>query len=58
MLLNFRHYRYEQTLAGLLWKVDMKDVTVINIENSECHNLKAKSIVSLWLDLLNNFILQ
>ncbi|XP_058819180.1 guanylate cyclase 32E [Topomyia yanbarensis] len=26
----FKHYRYEQTLACLLWKVEMKDVTIIN----------------------------
>ncbi|XP_062545838.1 guanylate cyclase 32E [Armigeres subalbatus] len=25
----FKHYRYEQTLACLLWKVEMKDVTII-----------------------------
>nr|XP_029715763.1 guanylate cyclase 32E-like [Aedes albopictus] len=26
----FKHYRYEQTLACLLWKVEMKDVTIIS----------------------------
>ncbi|XP_055858985.1 guanylate cyclase 32E [Episyrphus balteatus] len=30
-----KHYRYEQTLAGLLWKVDMKDVTPINIPSPD-----------------------
>jgi hypothetical protein len=30
-----RHYRYEQVLAGLLWKVDMKDVTLISTETHE-----------------------
>ncbi|EAT43201.1 AAEL005330-PA, partial [Aedes aegypti] len=26
----FKHYRYEQTLACLLWKVEMKDVTIMS----------------------------
>ncbi|XP_062707144.1 guanylate cyclase 32E isoform X3 [Aedes albopictus] len=26
----FKHYRYEQTLACLMWKVEMKDVTIIS----------------------------
>ncbi|XP_065090662.1 guanylate cyclase 32E [Ochlerotatus camptorhynchus] len=26
----FKHYRYEQTLACLLWRVEMKDVTIIS----------------------------
>ncbi|XP_037958924.1 guanylate cyclase 32E [Teleopsis dalmanni] len=44
-----KHYRYEQTLAGLLWKVDMKDVTIINIDNNtECNNfMKNKSIFQI-----------
>lgn len=25
----FKHYRYEQKLACLLWKIDMRDVTTI-----------------------------
>lgn len=46
--LRCRHYRYEQTLAGLLWKIDMKDVTIINMENANDYNntLKNKNIVS------------
>lgn len=28
----FRHYRYEHRLACLLWKIDMRDVKVINTE--------------------------
>lgn len=40
---SFRHYRYEQTLAGLLWKVDMKEVTVINL--GEYNNPSHKNIV-------------
>ncbi|KAJ8956736.1 hypothetical protein NQ318_014092, partial [Aromia moschata] len=31
----FRHYRYEQKLACLLWKIDMKDITIIPTENSD-----------------------
>lgn len=27
-----RHYRYEQKLACLLWKIDMRDVTLIPAE--------------------------
>ncbi|XP_046988319.1 guanylate cyclase 32E-like [Schistocerca americana] len=45
----FRHYRYEHKLACLLWKIDMKDVTIIPTESAEssggnrsmirvCHN--------------------
>ncbi|CAD7079002.1 unnamed protein product [Hermetia illucens] len=35
VVLLIKHYRYEQTLACLLWKVDMKEVTLINVENNE-----------------------
>ncbi|EDW02936.1 GH10964 [Drosophila grimshawi] len=40
-----KHYRYEQTLAGLLWKVDMKEVTVINL--GEYNNPSHKNIVQI-----------
>ena len=40
----FRHYRYEQKLACLLWKVDMKEVTVITTENVES-SIRTKSLV-------------
>ncbi|KAJ8923190.1 hypothetical protein NQ315_001744 [Exocentrus adspersus] len=30
-----RHYRYEQKLACLLWKIDMRDVTIIPTETAE-----------------------
>ncbi|XP_034473865.1 guanylate cyclase 32E [Drosophila innubila] len=43
--LLFKHYRYEQTLAGLLWKVDMKEVTVINL--GEYNNPNHKNIVQI-----------
>lgn len=39
----FRHYRYEQKLACLLWKIDMRDVTIIPTETAEATN---KSMVS------------
>ena len=38
-----RHYRYEQKLACLLWKIDMRDVTVIPTETAEASN---RSMVS------------
>ncbi|XP_030746058.1 guanylate cyclase 32E [Sitophilus oryzae] len=31
-LFAFKHYRYEQKLACLLWKIDMRDVTIIPID--------------------------
>ncbi|XP_066246519.1 guanylate cyclase 32E-like [Euwallacea similis] len=31
-LFVFKHYRYEQKLACLLWKIDMRDVTIIPID--------------------------
>ncbi|XP_068150732.1 guanylate cyclase 32E [Drosophila tropicalis] len=40
-----KHYRYEQTLAGLLWKVDMKEVTVINL--GEYNNPSHKNIFQI-----------
>ncbi|XP_017859898.1 PREDICTED: guanylate cyclase 32E [Drosophila arizonae] len=43
--LLLKHYRYEQTLAGLLWKVDMKEVTVINL--GEYNNPSHKNIVQI-----------
>ncbi|XP_043645161.1 guanylate cyclase 32E isoform X3 [Drosophila teissieri] len=43
--LLIKHYRYEQTLAGLLWKVDMKDVTVINL--GEYNNPTNKNIFQI-----------
>nr|CAD7400717.1 unnamed protein product [Timema poppensis] len=32
---SLRHYRYEQRLACLLWKIDIKDVTIIPSETVE-----------------------
>ncbi|XP_017059315.2 guanylate cyclase 32E isoform X2 [Drosophila ficusphila] len=43
--LLIKHYRYEQTLAGLLWKVDMKEVTVINM--GEYNNPSNKNIFQI-----------
>ncbi|XP_016978543.2 guanylate cyclase 32E isoform X3 [Drosophila rhopaloa] len=43
--LLIKHYRYEQTLAGLLWKVDMKEVTVINL--GEYNNPSNKNIFQI-----------
>ncbi|KAJ4444414.1 hypothetical protein ANN_06206, partial [Periplaneta americana] len=33
-----QHYRYEQKLACLLWKIDMRDVTIIPTETAEATN--------------------
>lgn len=42
-----RHYRYEQTLACLLWKVDMKDVTIISSPDlAYCNDSQKKTVVS------------
>ncbi|XP_074039726.1 guanylyl cyclase at 32E [Leptinotarsa decemlineata] len=35
VLFALKHYRYEQKLACLLWKIDMKDVTIIPTETAE-----------------------
>ncbi|KAH8242006.1 hypothetical protein KR038_001056 [Drosophila bunnanda] len=45
LALLIKHYRYEQTLAGLLWKVDMKEVTVINL--GEYNNPSNKNIFQI-----------
>jgi guanylate cyclase len=42
----FRHYRYEQKLACLLWKIDMRDVTIIPTETAEA---TSKSMVSFFV---------
>lgn len=42
---TYRHYRYEQKLACLLWKVDMKEVTLISTETSDS-TIRTKSLVS------------
>ncbi|CAH0563498.1 unnamed protein product [Brassicogethes aeneus] len=38
ILFGVKHYRYEQKLACLLWKIDMKDVTIIPTETTEVKN--------------------
>ncbi|XP_023312344.1 guanylate cyclase 32E [Anoplophora glabripennis] len=35
VLFALKHYRYEQKLACLLWKIDMRDVTIIPTETAE-----------------------
>ncbi|KAK9736393.1 Protein tyrosine and serine/threonine kinase [Popillia japonica] len=35
VLFGLKHYRYEQKLACLLWKIDMKEVTLIPTQPSE-----------------------
>ncbi|KAG8224498.1 hypothetical protein J437_LFUL004980 [Ladona fulva] len=44
----FRHYRYEQKLACLLWKVDMKDVKIFPIETVESAAGENKRMVQLF----------
>ncbi|KAL1498196.1 hypothetical protein ABEB36_009033 [Hypothenemus hampei] len=43
-LFAFKHYRYEQKLACLLWKIDMRDVTIIPIDVPES---PSKSMVTV-----------
>ncbi|CAG9824690.1 unnamed protein product, partial [Phaedon cochleariae] len=38
ILFAVKHYRYEQKLACLLWKIDMKDVIIIPTETTELSN--------------------
>ncbi|XP_050084377.1 guanylate cyclase 32E [Anopheles aquasalis] len=40
----FKHYRYEQTLACLLWKVDMKDVILITSPDALYNNELRKNL--------------
>ncbi|XP_073998591.1 guanylyl cyclase at 32E [Rhodnius prolixus] len=35
----FKHYRYEQKLACLLWKIDMKDVTIISTAEADRNSM-------------------
>ncbi|XP_059618023.1 guanylate cyclase 32E-like [Phlebotomus argentipes] len=39
-----KHYRYEQTLACLLWKVDLKEVTFITTEHPDS-SIRSKNLV-------------
>lgn len=43
----FRHYRYEQKLACLLWKIDMKDITIIPTETAGTTNKRMVSVFVL-----------
>ncbi|KAJ9578502.1 hypothetical protein L9F63_005231, partial [Diploptera punctata] len=43
----FKHYRYEQKLACLLWKIDMRDVTVIPTETAESTNKSLTAVLEL-----------
>ncbi|XP_044272562.1 guanylate cyclase 32E [Tribolium madens] len=38
ILFCVKHYRYEHKLACLLWKIDMRDVTIIPTETTELSN--------------------
>jgi len=40
----FRHYRYEQKLACLLWKIDMRDITIIPTETAGTTNTSMVSV--------------
>lgn len=48
IFLGYRHYRYEQKLACLLWKVDMKEVALISTDTSDSCT-RTKSLVG-WAD--------
>ncbi|CAG9827536.1 unnamed protein product [Diabrotica balteata] len=59
ILFAVRHYRYEQKLACLLWKIDMKDVTIIPTETTEIESQNMKMVCFLLIEILylyNNFI--
>uniref|UniRef100_A0A182P9Q0 Guanylate cyclase n=1 Tax=Anopheles epiroticus TaxID=199890 RepID=A0A182P9Q0_9DIPT len=43
-IILFKHYRYEQTLACLLWKVDMKDVILITSPDALYNNELRKNL--------------
>uniref|UniRef100_A0A182Q3F5 Guanylate cyclase n=1 Tax=Anopheles farauti TaxID=69004 RepID=A0A182Q3F5_9DIPT len=47
-IILFKHYRYEQTLACLLWKVDMKDVILITSPDALYNHELRKNFVSLY----------
>ncbi|XP_045477844.1 guanylate cyclase 32E-like isoform X2 [Harmonia axyridis] len=42
IMFALKHYRYEQKLACLLWKIEMKDVTIIPTETNE---MSSKSMI-------------
>ncbi|KAB0794058.1 hypothetical protein PPYR_13678 [Photinus pyralis] len=46
ILFILKHYRYEQKLACLLWKIDMKDVTIIPTESGESAN-RSKNMIQI-----------
>ncbi|KAF5270552.1 hypothetical protein FQR65_LT05450 [Abscondita terminalis] len=46
ILFIVKHYRYEQKLACLLWKIDMKDVIIIPTETTEAPS-KHKSMIQV-----------
>ncbi|XP_052864300.1 guanylate cyclase 32E [Anopheles cruzii] len=50
----FKHYRYEQTLACLLWKVDMKDVILITSPDALYNNELRKNLVCQQSIMLNS----
>ncbi|XP_058122463.1 guanylate cyclase 32E [Anopheles ziemanni] len=50
----FKHYRYEQTLACLLWKVDMKDVILITSPDALYNNEVRKNLVCQQSIMVNN----
>ena len=47
--MSCRHYRYEQKLACLLWKVDFREITIIptqSVHLSTCATVSNKRIPS------------
>uniref|UniRef100_A0A182Y970 Guanylate cyclase n=1 Tax=Anopheles stephensi TaxID=30069 RepID=A0A182Y970_ANOST len=53
-IILFKHYRYEQTLACLLWKVDMKDVILITSPDALYNNELRKNLVCQQSIMVNN----
>uniref|UniRef100_A0A1S4H063 Guanylate cyclase n=1 Tax=Anopheles gambiae TaxID=7165 RepID=A0A1S4H063_ANOGA len=53
-IILFKHYRYEQTLACLLWKVDMKDVILITSPDALYNNELRKNLVCQQSIMVNS----
>lgn len=56
-LITLRHYRYEQTLACLLWKVDLKDVKIICTEPPETGFTHKNIVKGIELKLSRSHVL-
>lgn len=53
--IGFRYYRYEQKLACLLWKIDIKDVTFIPTTESSTKNSMVTYLILLFFLIYQYF---